>query len=245
MADASSGTPYRSQNAAVSASVRVDLGHRDPLDRLLALPAAQRGQHGGGQQVGPGQGRRELQGLGHGLHPPRSHGKLPAWGSRVVRVVRVAAAGVGLAALVVALVQSTGTVANFFSFFTVQSNILAVVLLLGGGLADPRSPRWAYFRGAVTLYMVITGIVYAVLLADVDVQLDHRVGQRGPAPDPPAAAAGRLALRPAVAPDPGREGAGLARLPRCCTSPTRSSAGRSRTSTRTRSWIRGRTAMTT
>lgn len=92
-------------------------------------------------------------------------------GVRVVRVVRVAAAGVGLAALVVALVQSTGTVANFFSFFTVQSNILAVVLLLGGGLADPRSPRWAYFRGAVTLYMVITGIVYAVLLADVDVQL--------------------------------------------------------------------------
>jgi hypothetical protein len=84
-------------------------------------------------------------------------------GVLAVRVLRVAAAGVGLAALVVALVQSTGTVANFFSFFTVQSNILAVVLLLGGGLADPRPPRWAYFRGAVTLYMVITGIVYAVL----------------------------------------------------------------------------------
>ena len=94
-------------------------------------------------------------------------------GVPVVRAVRVAAAGVGLAALIVALVQSTGTVANFFSFFTVESNILAVVLLLGGGVADPRSPRWAYFRGAVTLYMVITGIVYALLLADVDVQLTN------------------------------------------------------------------------
>jgi hypothetical protein len=92
-------------------------------------------------------------------------------GVPVARVLRVAAAGLGLAALIVALVQSTGTVANFFSFFTIESNILAVVLLLGGGLADPRSPRWAYFRGAVTLYMVITGLVYAALLSDVDVQL--------------------------------------------------------------------------
>jgi hypothetical protein len=92
-------------------------------------------------------------------------------GVPVARVLRVAAAGLGLAALIVALVQSTGTVPNFFSFFTIESNILAVVLLLGGGLADPRSPRWAYFRGAVTLYMVITGLVYAALLSDVDVQL--------------------------------------------------------------------------
>lgn len=88
-----------------------------------------------------------------------------------VRILRLAAAGLGIAAIVAALDRGTGPVANFFSYFTIESNVLAVVVLLVGGLRDPRSTGWAYVRGAVTLYMVITGIVYAVLLADVDVQL--------------------------------------------------------------------------
>ncbi len=92
-------------------------------------------------------------------------------GVLAARAVRMAGAGVGLAALVTALVTTSGTVANFFSFFTVQSNILAVVVLVVGAVSDPRSTRWAYFRGAVTLYMVITGMVYAALLSNVDVQL--------------------------------------------------------------------------
>ncbi|HST67738.1 MAG TPA: Pr6Pr family membrane protein [Mycobacteriales bacterium] len=92
-------------------------------------------------------------------------------GSPVLRVVRVGIAVAGAAALVTALVTSTGSAANFFSFFTVQSNVLAVVVLLVSGVADPRSERWAFVRGAVTLYLVITGIVYAALLSDVDVQL--------------------------------------------------------------------------
>jgi hypothetical protein len=68
--------------------------------------------------------------------------------------------------------------ANFFSFFTIQSNVLAVVLLLGleFDAATPigRFARWA--RGGVTLYMTMTGAIYAVLLApvaaDVSTQLD-------------------------------------------------------------------------
>jgi hypothetical protein len=89
----------------------------------------------------------------------------------VVRVLRVAAAGLGTAALVTAIVQGTGPVANYFSYFTIESNVLAVVMLLVGGLRDPRSDRWAYVRGAVTLYTTITGIVYAALLADDEVGL--------------------------------------------------------------------------
>jgi hypothetical protein len=92
-------------------------------------------------------------------------------GVLITRILRVAIAVLGAAALVTSLLTSSGTAANFFSFFTVESNILAVVVLLGGGLADARSERWAFFRGAVTLYMVITGIVYAALLSNVDVQL--------------------------------------------------------------------------
>jgi hypothetical protein len=92
-------------------------------------------------------------------------------GVLLLRGARLAAAALGIAAMVTALVQGNGSIANFFSFFTIESNILAAVVFLVGGLRDPRSQRWAFFRGAVTLYMVITGIVYAVLLAKVDVQL--------------------------------------------------------------------------
>ncbi|HEY7103935.1 MAG TPA: Pr6Pr family membrane protein [Mycobacteriales bacterium] len=91
--------------------------------------------------------------------------------SVAVRGLRLTAAGLGVAALVTALVQSTGSVANFFSYFTVESNILAVVALAGGAVLTGCPRGWPYFRGAVTLYMAITGIVYALLLSDVDVQL--------------------------------------------------------------------------
>jgi len=60
---------------------------------------------------------------------------------------------------------------NFFSFFTIESNILAVVSLLVGAFliyAKKRSKRADYFRGAVTLYMVITGIVFSVLLSGIE-----------------------------------------------------------------------------
>jgi hypothetical protein len=92
-------------------------------------------------------------------------------GVLIIRVLRVAVAALGAAAVITALVTSRGTVANFVSFFTIESNILAIVVLAVGGVRDPRAERWAYFRGAVTLYMVITGIVYAALLSNVDVEL--------------------------------------------------------------------------
>jgi len=60
---------------------------------------------------------------------------------------------------------------NFFSFFTIESNILAVVSLLLGALfafAKIKSRKLDFFRGAVTLYMVVTGIVFAVLLSGLE-----------------------------------------------------------------------------
>jgi hypothetical protein len=92
-------------------------------------------------------------------------------GVSIIRVARLAAAALGLAALITSFVQNTGTTANFFSYFTIESNILAVVVLAVGGVLSGCPRGWPYFRGAVTLYMVITGIVYNVLLAKVDVQL--------------------------------------------------------------------------
>ena len=89
----------------------------------------------------------------------------------VARVARLAFAGFDIAAMCVAITVTTGSLVNFFSFFTIESNLLAIAVLLIGGVFDPRSQRWAYVRGAATLYMVITGIVYAALLANQEVGL--------------------------------------------------------------------------
>ncbi len=81
----------------------------------------------------------------------------------VARVLRALLALAILAALAVSYVSI-----NFFFYFTVLSNILAAVMLAGQAI----SPGWmssnGTFRGAVTLYMVITGMVYAVLLAPIE-----------------------------------------------------------------------------
>jgi hypothetical protein len=90
---------------------------------------------------------------------------------QVVRVARLAFAGFDIAAMCVAITATTGSLVNFFSFFTIESNLLAIVVLVVGGVLDPQSERWAYVRGAATLYMVITGIVYAALLANEEVGL--------------------------------------------------------------------------
>ncbi|MFD4294874.1 Pr6Pr family membrane protein [Rhodococcus sp. NPDC058505] len=90
-----------------------------------------------------------------------------------VRVLRVALAVLGAVALAWLPIHEAGEpdfdLVSYFSYFTVLSNVLAVVVLAVGAVIDPQGERWQSFRGAVTVYMVITGIVYAVLLANVDV----------------------------------------------------------------------------
>lgn len=74
-----------------------------------------------------------------------------------------------LSQLAIGLSRSTLTVVNFFSFFTVLGNISAVVLLvlLAARPGRDESISFAVFRGAVTVYMSVTGLIYAVLLAPV------------------------------------------------------------------------------
>jgi hypothetical protein len=63
---------------------------------------------------------------------------------------------------------------NFFSFFTIQSNILAVaaLFLLVAVSRDRRTPLFDGARGAAVLYIAITGVVFALLLSGLqeDVQ---------------------------------------------------------------------------
>ncbi|MGY0500458.1 Pr6Pr family membrane protein [Nocardia sp. FBN12] len=70
--------------------------------------------------------------------------------------------------------SATFSLTNYLSYFTIESNVLSVIVLLVGGTLAPQSQRWQTFRGAVTLYMLITMVVYAILLADVDVMLTDK-----------------------------------------------------------------------
>jgi len=73
--------------------------------------------------------------------------------------------------IVVLLERGIFNPGNFFSFFTVQSNMFAsLMLLLGAGflLAGRASRTLDFFRGAATLYMLVTGVVFAILLSGLE-----------------------------------------------------------------------------
>ena len=66
---------------------------------------------------------------------------------------------------------------NFFSFFTIQSNLLAVATLCLLVVVR-RTERTALFDGArsgVVLYMAITGIVFALLLSGLQEELQTTI----------------------------------------------------------------------
>ena len=58
---------------------------------------------------------------------------------------------------------------NFFGFFTMQSNIiLIIVLLVSAGVSfsgKQQTDRLMLIRGCATTYIVITGVLYAILLS--------------------------------------------------------------------------------
>jgi hypothetical protein len=62
---------------------------------------------------------------------------------------------------------------NFFSFFTIQSNILAVcaLFLLVAVPRERRSPLFDGARSAAVLYIAITGVVFALLLSGLQEDL--------------------------------------------------------------------------
>lgn len=99
-------------------------------------------------------------------------------------VVRIAGVVLGVAAMVAQLIrtyenwtdlgiQNRSTVfINFFSFFTIDSNVGAVVVFAIGAFCLIRNegdPRWfALLRASITTYMAVTFVVYNLLLRGIE-----------------------------------------------------------------------------
>jgi hypothetical protein len=69
-------------------------------------------------------------------------------------------------------------VGNYFSFFTIQTNVLAAATLALAAIVrrDEHSLLFDAVRGAVTLYIAITGVVFALLLSGRQEDLDTHIG---------------------------------------------------------------------
>jgi hypothetical protein len=86
------------------------------------------------------------------------------------RVVIVLAAVLAEAWNIVNMVRDGEPPTEHFAYFTIQANILVIVLYTWMlATREERRPRWFdHVRGAITAYIVLAGIVYAVLLAKPD-----------------------------------------------------------------------------
>lgn len=98
---------------------------------------------------------------------------------RLYGLLRLEAAGTIFTAIIVqfqtSVLQHDADPVNFFSYFTILSNVfLACVLLVAAlrSLGNKKSSKILdYLRGAATVYMATTGIVYALLLSHYDLGL--------------------------------------------------------------------------
>jgi hypothetical protein len=108
-------------------------------------------------------------------HDDRSPGR-GVTGRSVGAALRLLMAVVVVAAIVtqlVAQIDMGASVVNFFSYFTIQSNIIGVIAVASAALAGPgvRGSLWlSQLRGAATLYMGVTGMIFSLLLSGADVQ---------------------------------------------------------------------------
>lgn len=79
----------------------------------------------------------------------------------------------------VAGIQNQSNLVHFFSFFTIQSNILAATILLivgiGSILGEKATSSFTFLRGGATLYMVMTGIIFALLLSGLQRDLQTTI----------------------------------------------------------------------
>jgi hypothetical protein len=90
-------------------------------------------------------------------------------------VYRVAFATLTIVAIVTvaadAIARGVFVPLNFFSYFTIQSNLIAIAVFLLGAAWMRREPTagWELMRGGAVVYMTVTLVVFALLLSGVNV----------------------------------------------------------------------------
>jgi len=119
---------------------------------------------------------------GVSVDPQSAGSPVAGWGaltvrSRAIVLYRLAFSALTLAAIGTQLVDQVdrgGNVLNFFSFFTILSNLIVTAVFIAGvfvELKGRRSPAWDLVRGAAASYMITTGIVYTLLLSGLEEDL--------------------------------------------------------------------------
>jgi len=93
------------------------------------------------------------------------------------RLAFVATAIVAMTYQFAATAESGFQKANFFSFFTIQANLLALATLLSLVIVTraERTPLLDGVRSGVVLYMAITGVVFALLLTGLQEELQTTI----------------------------------------------------------------------
>ncbi len=89
-------------------------------------------------------------------------------------IIRLIVSLLGFAAIIteIAVLQerSTFDASNFFSYFTILSNIFIVAILLVSTtkLKLVAMQSFQYLRGAATLYIAMTGVIFSLLLSGLE-----------------------------------------------------------------------------
>ncbi len=99
-----------------------------------------------------------------------------AMGHIAADMARLGFAGLTVVAIAVQISTVAGAGAfnpvNFFSYFTIQSNLIGVAVLLATAVSrGTRSARLDWWRGAAAVYLTVTFVVVILLLSNVDVGL--------------------------------------------------------------------------
>lgn len=100
---------------------------------------------------------------------------------KIIASYRLIMASVVCAAVIAQLMSSIEyhrSIANFFSFFTIESNIIGTSVIAISAFAVLAGKKWkheAMLRGAATTYMLVTGIIFTLLLSGLAARLQTTI----------------------------------------------------------------------